>query len=86
MFRSIKKRNGKVTPFKIEKIVNAVYKASIAVGESNWQLANSLAKEVANRLQKKSKRGAVATVEEVQDMVEAVLIDSGRARIAKSAA
>ena len=84
MFRSIKKRNGKTTPFKIEKIVNAVYKASIAVGESNWQLANSLAKEVANRLQKKSKRGAVATVEEVQDMVEAVLIDSGRARIAKA--
>ncbi|MEK7593452.1 MAG: ATP cone domain-containing protein, partial [Patescibacteria group bacterium] len=84
MFRSIKKRNGKTTPFKIEKIVNAVYKASIAVGESNWQLANHLAKEVANRLQKKLKRGAVATVEEVQDMVEAVLIDSGRARIAKA--
>ena len=84
MFKSVRKRNGQITPFKIEKIVNAVYKASAAVGEPNWQLANSLAKEVVERLKKKIKKGAAPQAEEVQDIVESVLIDSGRARIAKS--
>ncbi|MEK7451589.1 MAG: adenosylcobalamin-dependent ribonucleoside-diphosphate reductase [Patescibacteria group bacterium] len=84
MFKSILKRNGQITPFKIEKIVNAVYKASVAVGETNWQLANNLAKEIVERLGKKLKKGASPTVEEVQDMVEVVLVNAGRARIAKA--
>lgn len=84
MFRSIKKRNGQTAPFKIEKITNAIYKASIAVGEPNWQLAENLAKEVVKRLSKRVKRGNLPTVEEVQDIVEQVLIDSGHARITKA--
>jgi len=38
MFKSIKKRNGQTVPFKIEKVANAIYKASVAVGNPNWQL------------------------------------------------
>ncbi len=84
MFSAIKKRNGKVTPFKIEKIVNAIYRASVEVGEANWQTASNLAKEVVKRLEKKLKKGETPTVEGVQDMVEAVLIDTTHARIAKA--
>jgi len=84
MFRTIKKRNGQIVPFKMEKVVNAIYKASVAVGEPNWQLSNNLTKEIVGRIKKRLKKGAVPTVEEVQDVVEAVLIESNRPRIAKA--
>lgn len=83
-FNKIRKRNGQIAPFKIEKITNAIYKASVAVGEQNWQLAVNLAKEVVKRLQRKIKKGTAPTVEEVQDAVEQVLIEAGRARMAKA--
>ncbi|MEK7549208.1 MAG: ATP cone domain-containing protein, partial [Patescibacteria group bacterium] len=67
MFKLIKKRNGQTTPFKIEKITNAIYKASVAVGEPNWKLANDFGKEVIKRLEKKIKKGVIPMVEEVQD-------------------
>ncbi len=84
MFRNIRKRNGQIAPFKIEKITQAIYGASVAVGETNWQLADNLAKEVVNRLKKEIKKGVIPTVEEVQDTVEHVLIDATYARIAKA--
>lgn len=84
MFKFIRKRNGQVVPFKIEKITNAIYKAAIEVGEQNWQMASQLAKEVVRRLGKKIKKGEIPTVEGVQDMVEQVLIDTAHARIAKA--
>jgi len=84
MFKSIKKRNGHLVPFKIEKITNAIFKASMAVGEPNWQLAETLAKEVVSRLKKSLKRGGTPTIEEIQNIVEQVLIDTAHARIAKA--
>ena len=85
MFKSIKKRNGQVVPFKVEKITNAIYKSSVAVGEPNWKMAEDLAKEVFNRLEKTQKKnGIIPQVEEVQDMVEQVLIDTAHAKIAKA--
>jgi len=84
MFKNIRKRNGQIAPFKIEKITNAVYKASIAIGEENWQLAEDLTKEVLNQLKRKIKKGAIPQIEEVQDAVEKILIETGHARMAKS--
>lgn len=84
MFKSIKKRNGQVAPFKIEKITNAIYKASVAVGSPDWELAENLAKEIISHIGKKIKKGAIPTVEEVQDMVEQVLINTAHAKIAKA--
>lgn len=84
MFKSIRKRNGHIVPFKIEKITKAVYKASASVGEPNWHFSESLAKEVVGRLTKKIKRGSLPTVEEIQDMVEAVLIDRAHAKVVKA--
>ncbi len=84
MFKTIKKRNGHVVPFKIEKITNAIFKASVAVGEPNWQIAETLAKEVVLKLKKTVKRGGVPSIEEIQNIVEQVLIDTAHARIAKA--
>ncbi len=84
MFKSIRKRNGQVVPFKIEKITNAIYKASVEVGEANWQTALNLTKEVVKRLEHKLKKGETPSVEGIQDTVEAVLIDTAHARIAKA--
>lgn len=84
MFKFIRKRNGQIAPFKIGKITNAVYKSSVAVGEPKWQLADDLTKEVLSRLNKTIKKGATPQVEEVQDAVEQVLIETGHARMAKA--
>jgi len=84
VFKSIRKRNGQVVSFKIEKIINAIYRASVEVGEANWQIASNLAKEVIRRLEHKLKKGEVPTVEGIQDMVEEILIDTAHARIAKA--
>ncbi len=84
MFKSIKKRNGQAAQFKIEKIINAIYKSSVAVGEPNWQLSETLAKEVVSRIEGKIKKGAIPFVEDVQDIVEQVLIDTAHAKIAKA--
>ncbi len=83
MFKSIQKRNGLVVPFNIEKIIKAIYKSSVAVGEPNWELAETLANEVVKRVLE-TKKAALPQVEEVQDMVEQVLIDTGHAKMAKS--
>jgi ribonucleoside-diphosphate reductase alpha chain len=83
MFKTVLKRNGQAVPFNSEKIVKAIYKASVAVGEENWDLAETLAKEVVKRVAE-TKKGAIPEVEEIQDMVERVLIDTGHAKMAKS--
>lgn len=84
MIKFIKKRNGQESDFKPIKIVNAIYKASVAVGEANWQIAEELSKEVVARLTKKIKKGTVVSIEEIQDVVEQVLIDTAHAKIAKA--
>ncbi|MEK7520777.1 MAG: ATP cone domain-containing protein, partial [Patescibacteria group bacterium] len=84
-FKFIKKRDGRIMPFDVKMIADAVYKASSAVGAPDRKLADELAREVLARLWKKiTGRGAIPTVEGVQDMVEQVLIDAGRAKIAKA--
>lgn len=83
MFKTVLKRNGQTVPFNIEKIVKAIYKASVAVGEENWDLAEELGKEVVRRVAE-TKKGATPEVEEIQDMVEEVLIDTGHAKMAKA--
>jgi len=83
-FRHILKRDGTKVPFDVQKITNAIFKASLAVGEPNWERAQELTQKVVEHLSKKEKRGGVPSVEEVQDFVERVLIDNGLAKIAKA--
>jgi ribonucleoside-diphosphate reductase alpha chain len=84
MFKFIKKRDGRVVPFNISRITNAIYKASVAAGMANRKMADKLAKEVVKRLVKKLSVKAVPTVEQIQDFVEQILIDAGYSKIAKT--
>jgi len=84
MFKYLVKRNGIKAPFNVSKITNAVFKASMAVGNGDWKKAEELTKEIIKRLDTKHKKGTLPTVEEVQDMVEKVLIDHGLAKVAKA--
>lgn len=80
----IEKRDGKIVPFEREKITNAIFKAMEAVGEPDYELADKLSKRVVEILEKKLQPGQIPKVEEVQDIVEAVLIEEGKARVAKA--
>ena len=83
MITRIKKRDGREVPFNVEKIANAIFKAAVASGGNDYDMALGLAYEVANTLNQTMK-GAIPTVEDVQDIVEKVLIENGHARTAKA--
>lgn len=80
----MEKRDGRVVPFTRLRIVNAVYKAAVAVGGRNRAMADALATDVMNYLAACPQRPGVPHVEEVQDAVEKILIEAGHARTAKS--
>lgn len=83
MIREILKRDSTVQPFDMQKITNAIYKAAVAVGGDDHELAEQLSREVVSNLEQKfgDRR---PHVEDVQDMVEKVLIENGHAKTAKA--
>jgi ribonucleoside-triphosphate reductase len=83
MFKSIIKRNGEIQPFHREKITWAIFKAAQACGGSDFELADSLCRQVldAARLQFGNSN---PDVESIQDLVEKVLIENGHAKTAKA--
>ena len=81
MITKIRKRDGREVPFNIEKITNAIFKAAVAAGGSDYHTAESLAEQVAETLEHGKEK--VPSVEEIQDTVEKTLIESGHARTAK---
>ena len=83
MITKIVKRDGREAPFNIEKIAHAIFMAAEAVGGHDYATSMDLACKVADELEKKIGLGGVPTVEQIQDMVEKVLVDSGHARTAK---
>ncbi|MBW4829308.1 MAG: anaerobic ribonucleoside triphosphate reductase [Clostridiaceae bacterium] len=82
MITKIKKRDGREVPFNIEKIANAIFKAAQAVGGQDYNTALELAEEVTLYLEDNFK-GEIPEVEDIQDAVEKILIESGHARTAK---
>ena len=83
MITRIKKRDGREVPFNVEKIANAIFKAAVASGGKDYDMALGLAYEVANILNQNMK-GAIPTVEDVQDLVEKVLIENRHSRTANA--
>ena len=82
MIEAIIKRDGREVPFEIEKISTAIYRAAEAIGGHNREVAEELAKQVVDYIEKEEKI-SVPTVEHIQDVVERVLIESGHSRTAK---
>lgn len=82
VFTQIKKRDDRIVPFNEAKITEAIFAAAKAVGGEDRQTAMELTIEVM-KLLKKQFNGNIFSVEDVQDAVEKVLIESGHARTAK---
>lgn len=78
------KRDGRLVAFNRLKIVNAIYRAAVAVGGRDRDRSESLAGLVLAYLNAGYPAGATPSVEEIQDVVEKVLIDNGHAKTAKA--
>lgn len=82
MIKTIVKRDGREADFNVEKISNAIYKAAKAIGGSNQDMADELADRVVEYVENTLKIER-PSVEQLQDAVEKILVDSGHTRTAK---
>lgn len=83
MISTVIKRDGRKVPFRIEKISSAILKAANAVGGDDDITAHDLAQKVEKYIEA-VKKYEDPTVEEIQDAVEKILIESGHASTAKA--
>ena len=81
----IRKRNGTLDSFNINKISNAIYKALAATSKADRNLAEELATGVVQKLMEEGFAASrPPSVEDIQDMVESTLIENGHSEIAKA--
>ena len=74
----VRKRDGRITNFKKDKISNAVFKALEATGKLDREIADELASGVVSKLVEQGFSASnPPSVEDIQDMVESTLIDKG---------
>ena len=81
--KQIKKRDGSIVPFDQNKIFSAVFKAGQASEEFDEIEAKRLADVVTAILEHKFNQHLVPTVEQIQDIIEIILIQSNWAKTAK---
>ena len=82
MIQTIIKRDGRCVLFDLEKIANAIFAAAHALGGEDYEMAKRLAAQVADYLEK-DLQNTTPTVEQIQDAVEKILVETGHARTAK---
>ena len=83
MFTKVRKRNGKLVKFDIDKVALAISKAGRATEEFGDDVAKKMAQKVAKEAEE-SIRHKVPTVEEIQDIVEEVLLKSTYKKTARA--
>mgnify|MGYP005647879417 CR=1 FL=1 len=83
LIEAVQKRDGRRVPFNETKIADAIFQAAQAVGGDDRALAEELASMVTMMLER-SYDGTPPQIEDVQDTVEKVLIETGHARTAKA--
>lgn len=83
MITSIVKRDGRIVPFNVDKISNAIFKAAQSVGGTDTDEAKLVALKTCELYSDKY-GDKTPTVEEIQDLVEKTLIDCGHAQTAKA--
>lgn len=81
--RDIMKRDGRIERFNATKIADAIYKAALACGGNDHDLADELCDKVIALAEEKF-GSRIPHVEEIQDLVESVLIEAGHAKTAKA--
>ena len=83
MIKSIRKRDGRLVDFEVDKIAGALYKAfSACFDKVELKKVYAIAHDVEKRLEEKE--STLPTVELVQDTVEEILIEEGYVRVAKA--
>ncbi len=82
--KKVIKRSGTIVNYKKQRIVNAIYRAAVAVGGRDKETSEKLADEVENILAKEYFGDSYPHIEEIQDIVEKVLIKNGHSRVAKA--
>jgi len=82
----VRKRDGRIVPFDRERITNAIFKAAQAVDHKDGRrVAERMTNAVVATLERDFfGQGRVPSVEEIQDLVEAALIENGYVRVAKA--
>jgi anaerobic ribonucleoside-triphosphate reductase len=80
----IMKRSGEIADFDNDKIIDAIYKTTIAIDRKNKALAEKLGAEVLKEISERFHSRSIPAVEEVQDIVEKVIIRNGHTKIAKA--
>lgn len=83
-FTHVIKRDGTVVPFTPVRVTNAIYRAAIASGGRDRTLAEELTGKVIALLTRLLPAGDTPQVEQVQDAIEKVLIETGHAKTAKA--
>ncbi|MBR5046211.1 anaerobic ribonucleoside triphosphate reductase [Candidatus Saccharibacteria bacterium] len=82
MFKRIIKRDGKIVKFDPEKIANAIAKAGLVTEEFKFDRAKAIADKVLKRAEETIKE-RTPHVEQIQDIVEDVLMESSFKKTAK---
>lgn len=80
--KTIKKRDNSIVEFKLEKVASAISKAGRETGEFNNEVSVTLAQEVLDVINKSNENNL--SVEQVQDVVEMVLLNSKYKATAKA--
>lgn len=83
MYTKIRKRDGKIVNFELDKIAKAITKAGQATGEFDEETAVKLAAKVIEKAESDLNK-KIPTVEDMQDMVEVVLLASKYRTTAKA--
>ncbi len=74
--KEIRKRDGKVVPFKKEKITKAILKAGSATKEFGYKIAEALSNIVISQMEEQAENG-VLDVETIQNIIEKVIFSAG---------
>ena len=80
----IRKRKGQIVNFDQAKIIQAIFKATEAIGKPDEYLAKKLSNNVVEILKEKFHKRSIPAVEEIQDIVEEALISNKQIKAAKS--
>lgn len=83
MFKKIKKRDGRIVKFNQRKITDAIFKAGQETREFGLDTSKKLSDKVLDRA-KEIIRDDIPAVEQIQDIVETVLIESRYIKTAKA--
>ena len=81
MVKKIRKRDGSVVFFQVDKIETAIWKAVKAVGGKDQERAKVISEMVLEKLSRIQGEHGIPDVEEVQDMIEMAINEDPELRI-----